>query len=266
MTLPSVPPLSASQINVELGRSANAPFDINRSAERALAQVPSGPISFSDFLGKSAAANYTYLGSYSENTGSFTINLGTSFSGRSIVLALGWSGTSDSAIASASIAGVSASIVQDHIYSSLAAYSVGAAILTASPSGTTGALSISLPNIIGIEASVWSLKSASVVGTAHKSAQGTGATGVSASIQPNTVAGGMIVEGGAYFTPGVPSSNMWSGQVSGVAQSSGMPRLGTAVNYNTPANLSFPIGVSVGQDGSENDTLLAVASAMSFSF
>jgi hypothetical protein len=49
---------SASEINVELGRAANAPFDINGSAERGLAQVPSGPISFSDFIGKSSQTPY----------------------------------------------------------------------------------------------------------------------------------------------------------------------------------------------------------------
>lgn len=46
--------MSASMINVELGRAASAPFDINGSAERALAGVPSGTIRFSDFYGKSA--------------------------------------------------------------------------------------------------------------------------------------------------------------------------------------------------------------------
>jgi len=53
MTLPSSGPMSASMINVELGRASNAPFNINGSAERALAGKPSGAISFSDFYGKS---------------------------------------------------------------------------------------------------------------------------------------------------------------------------------------------------------------------
>ena len=266
MTLPSSPPISASQINVELGRAPTAFFDINGSQERALAQVPSGPISFSNFLGKSAVGNYTYLGSYSQSTGSFTINFGTAFTGRSIVVALGWSGTSDSAIGSASIGGVGASVVQDHVYSALIIRSVGSAILTASPSGTSGTLSISLSNIVGIEASVWALKNATTVAVAHNSAQGTGTTGASASISPRTTSGGVIFLGGAVYTPGSPPSNMWFGSVSGIAQSSGMPRLGTAANYSTPANSSFTTGTSVGQTGGENDTLLATASATSFSF
>lgn len=53
MTLQSSFPLKASDINIELGRAGGAPFDIQGAQERALAQVPSGPISFSNFLGKS---------------------------------------------------------------------------------------------------------------------------------------------------------------------------------------------------------------------
>lgn len=52
MTISSTP--TASEINLELGRAADAPFSIDGAEERALAQVPSGPISFSDFIGKSA--------------------------------------------------------------------------------------------------------------------------------------------------------------------------------------------------------------------
>jgi len=55
MALPSSPPITAQDINVELGRSPTAAFSIIGAEERALAGVPSGPISFSDFLGKSFA-------------------------------------------------------------------------------------------------------------------------------------------------------------------------------------------------------------------
>lgn len=54
MTLQSTPPISAGDINVELGRARTAPFDINGTAERKLAGKTTGPISFSDFLGKSS--------------------------------------------------------------------------------------------------------------------------------------------------------------------------------------------------------------------
>lgn len=53
MTLPAAFPLSASQINVELGRAGGAAFDIQGAEERLLAQVPAGAISMSNFLGKS---------------------------------------------------------------------------------------------------------------------------------------------------------------------------------------------------------------------
>ena len=58
MTLPTSGFISASMINVELGRAAGAPFSINGAAERALAGVPSGPIMFSNFYGKSSGPAY----------------------------------------------------------------------------------------------------------------------------------------------------------------------------------------------------------------
>jgi hypothetical protein len=64
MTLPSSFPISKSQINLELGRPADAAFDIQGTTERNLARVPSGAISFSDFLGKTRTS-VQYLGSTS---------------------------------------------------------------------------------------------------------------------------------------------------------------------------------------------------------
>lgn len=46
-------PISAEDINLELGRAANAPFSLTGTDERALAGVPTGPISFNDFYGAS---------------------------------------------------------------------------------------------------------------------------------------------------------------------------------------------------------------------
>lgn len=51
--LPSSGTISASMINIELGRDPNAEFNINGSQERELAKKPTGTISFSDFYGKS---------------------------------------------------------------------------------------------------------------------------------------------------------------------------------------------------------------------
>jgi hypothetical protein len=50
--------MSASMINVELGRDSTAPFDINGTPERTLAGKPSGTIKLSDFYGKSADPYY----------------------------------------------------------------------------------------------------------------------------------------------------------------------------------------------------------------
>lgn len=55
MALPSTGTITAAMINVELGRAANAPFNINGAEERALAGKPSGAITFNDFRGKSSA-------------------------------------------------------------------------------------------------------------------------------------------------------------------------------------------------------------------
>lgn len=52
MTLPASFPLSMSQINTELGRATNANTSLLESAVRTLAQVPSGPVSYSNLLGK----------------------------------------------------------------------------------------------------------------------------------------------------------------------------------------------------------------------
>jgi len=49
---------SASEINVELSRASNAAFSMDGADERALAQVPTGQINFSDFIGKSAQTPY----------------------------------------------------------------------------------------------------------------------------------------------------------------------------------------------------------------
>jgi len=53
MTLPTSGPISASMINAELGRDSNARFHLNGADERALAEVPTGLVTFADFYGKS---------------------------------------------------------------------------------------------------------------------------------------------------------------------------------------------------------------------
>jgi len=76
MTLPATPPITAQDINVELGRAASAPFSINGAEERALAGIPSGAIAFTDFLGKTNAITWTtpVEASGSNTAGAFSIN------------------------------------------------------------------------------------------------------------------------------------------------------------------------------------------------
>lgn len=77
MTLPSSGVITAAMINTELGRSSSATFDINGASERALAEKPSGQISFSDFYGKTQIA----WGEYQDaGTGTWVVPTGvTSF-------------------------------------------------------------------------------------------------------------------------------------------------------------------------------------------
>ena len=61
MALPSSGTITAAMINVELGRVAGAAFSLNGTAERTLAGKPTGAISFSDFLGKSATPKVLFV-------------------------------------------------------------------------------------------------------------------------------------------------------------------------------------------------------------
>ena len=71
MAIRSSGTLPASEINTELGRSATAQFNLGGSEERALAQVPTGSISFNHFYGKSARkATITTVGRRGNNADS----------------------------------------------------------------------------------------------------------------------------------------------------------------------------------------------------
>lgn len=55
MTTPLNGPISAQDVNFELGRFAGDPFSMDESAVRTLAEKPSGTISFQDLRGKTAS-------------------------------------------------------------------------------------------------------------------------------------------------------------------------------------------------------------------
>lgn len=59
MALPPSGPISLNQVNTELGRPATQTLSLGSPEVRALAQVPSGPISMSNLYGKSSEFNAT---------------------------------------------------------------------------------------------------------------------------------------------------------------------------------------------------------------
>lgn len=73
MTLPASGPISINDINVELGVAGTTTASLGQASFRALAGVPSGAISMSNFYGKSnrVALNYTF----SANTANASLNL-----------------------------------------------------------------------------------------------------------------------------------------------------------------------------------------------
>jgi hypothetical protein len=144
MTLPASFPLSASEINIELGRAADAAFSITGAEERALAGVPTGPISFSDFLGKSS-----YGAEFLQDTSQLTAlstytfsgeNFGAAASTREIFVGVSWAaGALTRSISSATIGGVAATIQRQTNLSDSVSQSVGAAVIFAAvPTGTSG--------------------------------------------------------------------------------------------------------------------------------
>ena len=64
MTLPESGLITAAMINEELLRSSNAPFSINGTDERKLAEVLSGPIRMSDFYGAALGDYELTVGEY----------------------------------------------------------------------------------------------------------------------------------------------------------------------------------------------------------
>lgn len=208
MTLQSSPPISAGDINVELGRSRSAAFHINGTEERWLAGKPSGPISFSDFLGKSATR---LVSSYSDDatkdpTYTFTgCDFGAAFTGRVIVVVAHIHSTVDAILnqTAVSIGGLSAT--GDDTGESLSSLtgSAGVGIWAAKPSGTNGTVSVTYSNggfpthpALGCSITILSLSgisSTTPTATVKASGNGSGLSSYSSSI--NIPSGGVLVLG-----------------------------------------------------------------------
>ena len=75
MTLPTTGPLSASAVNVELGKAANSSLALGSTAVRTLAGVASGPLAMSALRGKSAAPqSFTFVAAASADGFNFGYN------------------------------------------------------------------------------------------------------------------------------------------------------------------------------------------------
>jgi hypothetical protein len=146
MTLPSSFPLSASQINVELRRAPGAAFDIQGSAERALAEVPSGAISMSDFLGKQFfdfSAQGQFSASLSSSTTTVTnVAFGAANASRKVFVAINAEGGSSTGktVNAVTIGGIAATIhVQSGDHNTGTNSTYRQAIASADvPTGTSG--------------------------------------------------------------------------------------------------------------------------------
>jgi len=170
MALPASFPISASQINVELGRAPTAAFDIQGTAERDLAEVPSGAISMSDFLGKEAFS--VAILSPVAGGGGTTINpvldFGAANTNRRMFAFVHWYNNVDAVrpIVSATIGGVAAAIHgQDGNHNSSANIGYGVAIISALvPTGTSGTASVTFAGAIGSSV-LYPVRAVSLVGT-----------------------------------------------------------------------------------------------------
>lgn len=214
MTLPSSFPLSASQINVELGRAPGAAFSITGSAERGLAGVLSGNIAFSDFLGKSAStpSSVTFIET-NGGTGTITgVNFGAAAADRIIVLAVHWiyADGVHHTITGATIGGVSAT-VDIQIGHTGGSTGLGSAIVHAVvPTGTSGSVAISFSLSTTYSIGVYSLRGmGSATPTDTKSTQSTGSTG-DLTVNLSVASGGVMIAAHTISTGGTPGVD-WSG-------------------------------------------------------
>ena len=144
MTLPVSGTISLSDVNTELGKASTALITMNDADARALAGVPSGQISMSDFYGKSAL-NISYLTS-TQSTSALTtytfsaLSFGTEDANRRIIVAIGaYGGTQLRTISSVTIGGVTATAITGIDVASSTSYTFKTAIYEAAvPTGTTG--------------------------------------------------------------------------------------------------------------------------------
>lgn len=151
MTLPSSGPMSASMINTELGRPTGSFFNINGPSERALAGVPAGAISMSNFYGKSVGGGGPPpIGKVAAYNGTQTGLSGVPFNvadaTRRVVIVAHWEASAGvhRTISSATIGGIAATVhVNNPIPGISTTFMYGVGIFSAAvPTGTSGTVVI----------------------------------------------------------------------------------------------------------------------------
>lgn len=157
MTLQASFPLDASDINVELGRAGGAAFSMSGAEERALAGVPSGAISFSDFLGKtSTIADYQGLFTATGSGGSSSVTIpsvtfGAASGTRRMFMTISVAGSSaaERSLGSATIGGQAATIhTQTHDRNTgTSAIFILAIISAVVTSGTSGDVDVTISGV-----------------------------------------------------------------------------------------------------------------------
>lgn len=216
MTLPASPPITAQDINVELGRSATAPFSIDGAEERALAGVPSGAISFSDFLGKSNVLSLTDLNSFTMNGAttnpSTSVDIGAEHANKTVFVVVHWFGTATTAnLNSGTVDGTGTNVRGSEVITDGSSKSVGIGIMEAEVS-TAGTVTIAATMSNTITGAVFDVYSTtqdwSLVQYLDTSGE-TAASPLEISVNIDISAGGAVMAGS---TTSQPDDNItWTG-------------------------------------------------------
>lgn len=189
--LQSSAPISAQDINEELGRSATAAFDINGTAERALAGKSSGAISFSDFLGKSAQISDTFTKTSSASW-SQSINLGTAVTGRRIVVVVFYTFNATSPVTNTGVT-IGTTDVSGDSHGSFAATGDGNAVWIGSgtPTGATATIALTWSAATAGRVVIFSMAAGSEDDSNFASGDRTAQTGDSLAV--DNTSGGILI-------------------------------------------------------------------------
>lgn len=236
MTLQASFPLSASDINVELGRAGGAAFDIQGAEERALAEVPAGAISMSDFLGK-ALFSVTNTGeAVSASAGSTQTFAGQSFGAahadREMWYVVTWKNTLASArtLDTATIGGIGTTIVIQDNQNDGVGRDIGVAVFYAAvPSGTSGSVVMNMNNSVS-EATIQGYRVIHRTSIVDFGTYSNGADTTQIAFTNLNITGpkGVVFAGAVFGDNGADTSWVGATEVQDADYSSGFARYSTA--------------------------------------